>query len=88
MATLHLKLDDYKSVKEESYEVNSIENIDTYLNQYFAKYNYVETEETTDYTLYMFKEAVLRISITKNEKDYGITALRSIIAHQQITYFV
>lgn len=88
MATLHLKLDDYKSVKEESYEVNSIENIDTYLNQYFAKYNYMETEETTDYTLYMFKEAVLRISITKNEKDYGITALRSIIAHQQITYFV
>ena len=51
MATLHLKIDDYKSVKEESYEINSIENIDKYLNQYFAKYNYVETEETTDYTL-------------------------------------
>lgn len=88
MVTLHLKVDDYKSVKEKSYEINSIENIDKYLNQYFAKYNYVETEETTDYTLYVFKEAVLHISITKNEKDYSITALKSMIAHQQITYLV
>ena len=35
MATLHLKLDDYKNVKEESYEVNSIEDVNKYLNPYF-----------------------------------------------------
>ena len=76
MATLHLKLDDYKNVKEESYEVNSIEDVNKYLNPYFKKYGSAGSEETGGCSLYIFDngKAELTAYVEDDKGSHDITA--------------
>lgn len=77
MAKLYLELDTYDgNTTSESFEVNSIEDVNKHLNPYFKKYGSAGSEEAGGYSLYIFDsgKAELTAYVEDNGFSQDITA--------------